>query len=268
MDVMKLGFIGFGRMGSLLGNALVNSGAISGQNLYINDIALLNPERLPEGVKVVKTPQEAINQSDMVFICVKPTEVISLIKDLGFDSNKLVVSIAVGVTLSQLSKHVGDQVIRIIPSYTQKVFQGIILYAAHENLKTDKLSRILSLLNLVGHPLLLDESKFELAADVSSCAPAFWAFMLDTVIQEAVTRGLPKEIAGEIALQTLIGSSQAFLKENDLASVPQQVATPGGITAEGMEVLKAHFPDLIKQVFDRTLAKYDKLSQILNKQSE
>ena len=110
MDI-KLGFIGTGNMGTAIIKSIVKSGVIPAGEIYIYDI---DKERLDKlagetGAKIVKSEGEIVEKSDIIILAVKPNTVKTALESCidRFDSKKILVSIAVGLSISYYKKIIG-----------------------------------------------------------------------------------------------------------------------------------------------------------------
>jgi pyrroline-5-carboxylate reductase len=80
--------------------------------------------------------------------------------------------------------------------------------------------------------------------------------MADTFVREATRLGLSKVLAQRITTMAMLGTSKILVQESHLERVIDHVATPGGITREGIEVLEKEFPHTVKEIFRVTGKKY------------
>ncbi|MEW6610252.1 MAG: pyrroline-5-carboxylate reductase [Patescibacteria group bacterium] len=255
---ITIGFIGFGRMGAVLGGALVDSGAVRARDMVVYDQDRTK-RRLLKGARWTYSAQEVVDRARTVFLCVRPLDVAEVARSITVHKDTIVISIAVGVRLSLLRRWFGNNVMRVIPSYTQKVRSGVLLYYHRKVVNQQGVKNIINLLKHTGDPIFVQEKLFEAATDLSSCSPAFWAYMVEAFVREATRLGLPRTTAQRIATQSLLGTAKILVQENDLTRVIDHVATPGGITREGVNALEQDFPATVKKVFLVTEKKYSSL---------
>jgi len=260
-------------MGSVLGQALIASKTVKPEQVVVYDHGA-DKKHFHRGIRFVKNEQEVVDDANVIFLCVRPLEVVDVARGLrplqpplgkGAKKNQfpIIISIAAGVSLTSLQKYFGSYVIRIMPSYTQRVLAGPILYCRNDKTSPHTLEQMVQLMRFVGDPMEVPEKFLETATDLTGCSPAFWAYLLHVFIEEAARRGLPREVAERAAKLSMHASVQAFMNEKDLITVVDCVATPGGITREGVRVLEREFPKTMKRVFDATERKYRKLHQFL-----
>ena len=105
----KLGFIGSGKMASAIIKGLIKSKFVTPENIIATQ---LEPETLMQktkelGIKVILDNKELVKSSDVIFLAVKPNQVLDILAEIseGLLSDKLIVSIAAGITTEKLEKN-------------------------------------------------------------------------------------------------------------------------------------------------------------------
>ncbi len=259
-----IGFIGYGRMGSILGGALVESGCARPGEIVVFEKDRGKKRKLRQ-FALADSAQEVADRAKVVFVCVRPLEVREVAKSIVTKKNTIIISIAAGVNLAILERMFGLPVMRVIPSYTQKALSGVLLYCHAKGLDRQSVGKILKLLKCIGEPIEVQEKLLEIATDLSSCSPAFWAYLAEAFIHEASRLGLPYAIAQRITTQSLLGTAKILVHESRLERIIDHVATPGGITREGIEALEKEFPYTVKEVFRVTGKKYSLLRHSLDR---
>jgi len=90
---------------------------------------------------------------------------------------------------------------------------------------------------------------------VMSCAPAYAALFAETLIDAGEQAGLPRQDATLMVAETLAGTGE-LLHEREPHEVRDAVASPGGITEAGLEVLEREgFAAALKASVETTLEK-------------
>src|SRR3989338_5840155 len=262
----KIGFIGFGRMGSILGGAFVESGCAHPREIVVFD-KHSGQRREFRRYDLAGSAQEVVERASVVFVCVRPLDVREVARSVKIEKDTIIVSIAAGVSPAFLRRWFGKNIIRVIPSYTQKALAGVLLYCYRKDFSLQKVARIVKLLQFIGEPIAVPELWLEIATDLSSCSPAFWAYLASAFTNEAVRLGLPRGTAQSITAQALLGSAKILVGGEKFENVIDHVATPGGITREGIEVLEEEFPHIVKEIFTVTGKKYSLLRKQIEKSS-
>ena len=100
----------------------------------------------------------------------------------------------------------------------------------------------------------LPESSIDAATAVMSCGPAFYALVIEALVDAGVAHGLPPDMAATMAVESMAGTA-AVLREggHDTRALRARVTSPGGMTARGLAALerggvRAAFEDAVAAV--------------------
>ena len=93
----------------------------------------------------------------------------------------------------------------------------------------------------VGQVVEVPESLMDAVTGVSGSGPAYVALMVEALADGGVAAGLPRAIASQLALQTVLGTAQ-LMAETELhpAILKDRVTSPGGTTIAGVSMLEAN----------------------------
>ena len=107
----------------------------------------------------------------------------------------------------------------------------------------------------------MKESQLGLADELSGCAPAFYAAILNNFAEAVKKHGdlTPAEIK-EIMVVTFYGTAKLFLdRKVGFTELITRVATPGGITEEGVKILDRELPAMFDEMLTATMNKREKI---------
>jgi pyrroline-5-carboxylate reductase len=268
----KIGFIGIGAMGRMLLEGFLRSGA-----LLENEILLStkNPDKLKEAAKNwpgIRTGsnREVVRDSDVIIICVKPLqvrEVLAEIRDV-LRPEKHLVSIAGCVTLKELETFHAGPVTRFIPTYVSEVGEGVSLVCHNAKCGPAEREGVRRLGSSISTVKEIRESEFEVAADLTSCAPGLFSAIFDEFTRAALRHSsLDPADAREMVAATLSGFAKLLHeKEIDFNGVIEKVATKEGITQEGVDVFREDLPKVFDRVFEKTLGKHEIIQEKVREQ--
>ncbi|MBP1999126.1 competence protein ComER [Paenibacillus shirakamiensis] len=270
---MQIAFIGTGSMGGLLIESFLRSGALQPKQITASSRTLSKVERLSArypGLKTASSNVQAALHSDIIFLCVKPLDfqsVLSELKDVVTEE-QIVVSITSPILLAHLESILPSKAAKIIPTITHSVLSGASLCMYGERIRPEDRLLLEQLFSSVGTPVPIPETQVRTASDISSCGPAFLAYILALWADAAESRsGLDRNTAIQLGAQMLLGTGRLLTEGGfTVEQLQQRVAVPGGVTAEGLQVLQEHlfqvFPELIKTTtrkHEHDLIKLDKL---------
>ncbi|OXM15520.1 late competence protein ComER [Paenibacillus herberti] len=260
---MKVGFIGTGSMGSLLVGAFVRSGAIEASDIVVTNRTFQKAERLAAGhpgMVAVSSNREAIQQSDCLFLCIKPGEFKSVLKELQpyAREDQIIVSITSPILISHLEDQLPCRIAKVIPSITNDVLSGVSLCMFGSRMTVADCCMLEGLLSHISEPLLIDEQYTRVVSDLSSCGPAFIAFLAQGLIDAAVEiTGIDPDEAVAITSAMLLGTGK-LLTEGGMTpnTLIKRVSVPGGITQQGLQVLRKETDGMFQKLIRTTHEKY------------
>jgi pyrroline-5-carboxylate reductase len=269
----EVGFIGYGSMGRMLVDGLLSSSAVAPSDMII---ATRTPAKLDSlawrwpGIAVTGDNRLAACETRILFICVKPLDTLPVLLDLitivSLETH--IVSIAACVTISDLERVFGGKITKVIPSITSEVHEGVSLVCHNSKVHSGDAARVEALLRSISQIEKIPESDFEVATDLTSCAPGMIAAMFENFVGAALRHGdLPLEVARRMVVSTLLGTAKLLAERNmGFSELIDRVATKGGITEEGVKVLNRHLPVVFDEVFEKTLAKHETVKEMVKNQ--
>ncbi|MGD9592424.1 MAG: pyrroline-5-carboxylate reductase [Candidatus Berkiella sp.] len=267
----KIGIIGGGHMGSSLVGGLLQQ-QVKANDLLVADnnpstLKLLNDKW---GVSTFNSTHEIVSKVDILVLAVKPQQFKALLQDINkqFDATKtLVISIAAGITTTQIIKWLANphcELVRAMPNTPALVGAGITGLYATPNVGASKKQQAQDLLGAVGETVWIkDESLMDVVTALSGSGPAYFYYLMETLINSATTLGLSHEVASKLTLQTAVGSAKmAQLSKEEIATLRAQVTSKGGTTEAGIAALKdGKLQDLITKTLQAATKRGKALSQ-------
>jgi len=244
-EVSTIGFIGGGNMAEALIKGIVASGIYEPENVLVSDIRADRLEFLADiyGVTVAESNSQLAAQAGTVVLSVKPQmmiEVLEGVKD-AIGSNKLVISIAAGITVANIAAVLGEvAIIRVMPNTPALIGQGASALYANERAKPS-LEKALSVFSSVGKAVVVDdEDLIDAVTAVSGSGPAYFFLLMEEMINAGVELGLSEAVAKDLVLQTAKGAGLLAVEADDRGEGPaelrRKVTSPGGTTEAAIKV--------------------------------
>jgi len=261
--MVRIGFIGTGSMGGLLIEAFLQSGALRPEQITASNRTAAKADKLAAdypGLRVARSNIEVVENSEIVFLCVKPAEfkrVLDEIRKATLPSH-IVVSITSPVLIRQLEEKLPCKIVKMIPSVTNRVRSGAALCMYGSRLSDADRDAVEQLLSFISTPVRIAEKYTRVCSDISSCGPAFFAFFLQKLIDAAVQEtGLPRDLAARLAGEMALGTARLLTDGGfSCEEVQKRVAVPGGITAEGLNLLNIELDGVFNRLLRVAHAKY------------
>jgi pyrroline-5-carboxylate reductase len=179
-------------------------------------------------------------RADLLVLCHKPAQLRTVAAEIAPHVRGAVASILAATPLAALREaYAGTPVYRFIPSLPVEVRQGAVVQAAAETQNAELDAQVAALFAELGTLVVLDEALVDVAMGLMSCAPAYVALVAEAQIDAGVRRGIPSAQGGELVVQTLAGTAELLRRRgNDTMAVRREVASPGGLTARGLDALE------------------------------
>lgn len=242
----SIGFIGAGRMATALAGGVVQAGVATAEQILASDAsneALAQFESAIPGVKTQDTNEMVAEQAGVIVLAVKPQMMDAVLAGLRsvVRGDKLLVSIAAGVTIARLSAPFkrGVRVVRVMPNTPCLIGHGASAYSLGENATPEDASLVSTLLSAVGAAYEVSESQLDAVTGLSGSGPAFVYTAIEALTDAGVKEGLPREIAAQLAARTVVGAGEMVLTTGQHpALLRDQVTSPGGTTAAGLAALE------------------------------
>jgi pyrroline-5-carboxylate reductase len=221
-------------------------------------ITVIDPfvERLPAGVTLLRALADGDAQPDILVLAVKPQQ-LGAVRDVFAakpGAPRLLLSILAGVECATLSSAFSaDMTVRAMPNLPVSIGEGVTaLFSDDADDKArDVAASLLTPLGLI--EWISDEALFDAVTALSGCGPGFLFRFIDAMAAAGVALGLPEDQAGRLAVATVKGSGLLAAQSNESPAVlADRVASPGGSTREGLNVLDAD--DALKRLLRDTLA--------------
>ncbi|GAA4814406.1 pyrroline-5-carboxylate reductase [Nocardioides caeni] len=237
--------VGAGVMGETLLSGLIRAGR-SAADLVVVEKREERAAELAEryGVPVVADVAAAA-EADTVLLVVKPQDMADVLAEIApaLRPGQLLVSLAAGITTSFIESHVpeGVAVVRVMPNTPALVDEGMAAISAGTHCDDAHLAEATDLLRSVGRVVEVPEKQQDAVTAISGSGPAYVFFVVEAMIEAGVHLGLPRTVAHELAVQTLVGSAIMLRETNEHPAVlREQVTSPGGTTAAALRELEVH----------------------------
>jgi pyrroline-5-carboxylate reductase len=245
--IIRAAFIGGGNMGGALIRGLIARG-LSSQNISVGEAHQQRRITLADelGVHVTADNREAVAGADLVVLAVKPQDMASTTQALAAvfaQRPPLVLSIAAGIRVADIERWCGAgvPVARAMPNRPALNNAGASALYGPASLSEPHRALAAEVLGAVGTTVWVrDEAALDVVTALSGSGPAYFFLLTELMVDAAVSLGLERASAQELALQTLFGSGQmARASDGDLARLRAEVTSKGGTTEAAVRSFEA-----------------------------
>lgn len=272
---MRVVFIGGGNMGRALVGGLLAQGRPADQLSVIElDAAARSRLHREFGVNVESTlTDETAGSAEVIVLAVKPQHLRSAAESLvPFLAGQLIVSIAAGVRIADLSRWLGGytQVVRAMPNTPALLRLGITGLYADPGVTPAERARASEIVNAVGQSLWCErEQQLDAVTAVSGSGPAYVFYLLEAMIAAAEALGFTPDQARQLAFSTAAGATTLAAQSSDsVAALRAQVTSKGGTTEAAVAVLEQHgVKSILIAAIEAANARAAELGDLLGKNS-
>jgi pyrroline-5-carboxylate reductase len=242
---MKIAVIGAGVMGEAMISAILEHGAAGEGDICACDIDASRLTAVGQSCKVNCTSDvtTAIADSDVVVLSIKPQSMSKVLDELKgkLKPDQLVLSIVAGAKMGTIRKALAhDRVVRVMPNTPAQIGAGMSVWTATDTVDQKQRQATQSVLGAMGKELYVSDEKYiDMATAISGSGPAYIFLLMESLIDAGVHIGLPRPMAEELVMQTVLGSARMAMESGKHpADLRNAVTSPGGTTAEGLLALE------------------------------
>lgn len=216
-----------------------------------------------------------VKEGAMIILGVEPDVYQDVLAEEGMRealSGKILVSLVGGVSLAKLKSAIYGvnaaaqldsqkqcQIIRVTPNTASAVRDSVslIIQEGDEPYPSSTLNPVYSLFLRVGAVKVWPASLAGVGGTLCASSPAFFALLLEGAVDSAVELGINRAEALTMAAASMRGAAALVTSGEEPEEIRRKVATPGGSTERGLNVLneggaKKLISEAIKKTATRT----------------
>lgn len=253
----RLAIVGCGTMGEAIVGGLLRAGVYAPGEVIVTARRTEAAEALRQrhGVAVTLDNLAAVSGAEMVVLTVKPQRIHKVLLLPGIVdalAGKTVISIAAGVTLTQLASWLpASAVIRAMPNTPCLINEGMTVLARGPGVGDAAVAATVRVFETVGRCVEVEDKLMDAVTSLGASGPAFVYVMIEAMADGGVMMGLPRALALEIAAQVFQGAARMVLQTSrHPAALKDQVTTPAGCTIAGILTME---DGRIRSVLARTI---------------
>lgn len=240
-------FIGGGNMATSLVGGLIADHYIA-DRITVSDPSAERRDWLEQkfGVQTCADNQAAVAEADVVVLAVKPQVMREVVTDLAPALAKrrpLVVSVAAGVREEAISRWLGydGPVVRCMPNTPALLQSGVSALYPNDQVDAGQRDIAESILRAVGTVIWIDdETLMNTVTAISGSGPAYFFRVMESLEEAAVARGLERDKARLLVIETALGAARMALEsDDDPGTLRAKVTSRGGTTAAALDAFES-----------------------------
>lgn len=233
-----IGFIGAGNMGGAMAKACAK---VNGGNVWIYDV---NPNvythfEPSETMHTAVTMDELMAQCHIVVLSVKPQfyeEVCMSIKD-KISKDQLIVTVAPSYDIASLKMLLGNvKLIRTMPNTPALIGEGVTAYCFEEGgIEKSDIEAFEMYFSSFGKLISVKEQLMPAVVAASGSSPAYGYMFIEAMADAAVSMGMPRAMAYEVAAMSIKGACEMILQTGKHpGELKDAVTSPAGTTIKAV----------------------------------
>ena len=232
-------------MATALVGGVIQAGAFAPEDILVSDcyadaVAALS---VKTGATAASDNAALATGADALMLCVKPSDALDALRGVREAlAGKLVISIVAGLSLAKLAEAAGPSVrlVRVMPNTPALIHQGAAAFALGSTATEADASLVNRIFSSVGRAVQVKEQLLDAVTGLSGSGPAYVYLMIEALSDGGVLMGLPRDLALQLAAQTVAGAAGMVLQSGQHPAVlKDQVTSPGGTTIAGLEEMEA-----------------------------
>ncbi|MCD8509960.1 MAG: pyrroline-5-carboxylate reductase [Bacillus sp. (in: Bacteria)] len=261
MEKTNILIVGAGRMGEAIIAGLMkttsnNSGRITVANRSDKD--RLDSLKDTYGIHTTQDWVKEVHNHEVVLLASPPNTQEKQLDLLKNEINgQLIITVAAGIDPTYMEKRLpeGTPVCWIMPNTAAQIGKSMSTYVYGRAVTETHKRQCQLILNAIGYSEELTENQVHDLTAITGSAPAFVYTFVQALEKAAVDNGVTNEQARKLVTKMLIGSAEMLDAGFDPGQLTDQVASPGGSTAEGLKILeKESFQQIIQLAVKATNA--------------
>ncbi|CDH52168.1 pyrroline-5-carboxylate reductase [Lichtheimia corymbifera JMRC:FSU:9682] len=229
--------------------------------------------------------EQAVEGANVVVLAVKPqvlhNVMTTLAPSLTKDSSTLIISIAPGITTSDMVQWLRDAtqektttaaIVRCMPNTPALIGEGAVGLYASEAVSDEQRQTAVSIMHAFAKEVswVTNESMMETVTGISGSGPAYFFLIMEAMQNAAVKAGLIPEVAKALTLQTCLGAARmAQESDDDLATLRRKVTSPKGTTEAAINSLESnHIRKIMEEAVLTAQQRGHEIAEELRQQQE
>ena len=256
--MFKIAIIGCGNMGLTYAKSFLQFNLVTRENLLLVARDEKHKQDLADmdiGVCVAGISSQ-VADCGVIVVAVKPQDFNTVVDDLKriLLPHNVVLSVMAGITVETIQKALDHEVIiRAMPNTPAQLGMGVTAFTGSSNVNIHQVSIIDNLLSTTGRTIFLeDEQQLDAVTALSGSGPAYFFYIVKSMIEAGKEMGLEESTAAMLVKQTMLGSfhlmNQSPKRLDELISA---VTSKGGTTEAALKTFNARKIDdsLMKAIF-------------------
>lgn len=236
-------FIGAGNMARSLIGGLIASGFDKQKIIATDSIPeQCNAMTSQFGIQSTQDNNQAIQQSDIVVLCVKPQILKNVCHEIApaiQQKNPLILSVVAGVQSEDINHWLGGglAIVRTMPNTPALIQTGAAGLFANAQVNPTQKEQAENILRAAGLALWVEtEAQLDAVTALSGSGPAYYFLFMEAMQEAGEQLGLSAKTAQLLTMQTAFGAAKMAMETSqDCQQLRKNVTSPNGTTEKAIQ---------------------------------
>jgi pyrroline-5-carboxylate reductase len=244
LSTKKFAILGVGNMGGALLKGLIDTKAADPSRVTVHNRRTERTNEIAKrfGVHSATSNADCVTGADIVILAVKPQILPRVLEEIrGATPDPLYVSVAAGISTERIERILGGpaRVVRAMPNTPALIHEGATGLSAGQHASSSDLELGVAIFEKVGRVSVVDEVHLDAVTGLSGSGPAYIMLIIEAFADAGVKVGLSREVALELAVQTIRGSARLLQETGEHpGKLKDMVTSPGGTAIAGLHTLE------------------------------
>jgi pyrroline-5-carboxylate reductase len=267
---MNISIIGYGTMGAMLLKNIMKSDlsirvTVSNRSKIEDRLVSDNiiDNTLADNFKNITVEydyKKAVSGADIIFLCVQPKACIDILSEISSEIpiNSLLISIAADLTIKNIEKYFSGKIMRIMPTLTSNINLGTTLLVQNRKVDFSDLELVKNLFGPCFNFMIVEEASMDTLSGITSCGPGIFSAIFNEYIKSICRiKELDESLVAELTIDSIISTCLLSKEsEKNFQGILSEVATIGGVTEKGAEVLFQTLPNVFEEMNSAMLSRH------------
>ncbi len=242
----KIAIVGCGTIGEALVRGMLSAGFAKTAQIQVSTRSPERAQMLHRSLGIVAGTdnRRTAEGADVVVLAVKPSLALPVLDEMAGELSArqaMVISVAAAITTLQLEQAIERRtgafgaVVRAMPNTPALIGKGMTALAQGRKVSAAQAEIARHLFLSIGRAVMVEERYLDAVTGLSASGPAFIYMVIESLAEGGVRVGLSRELALELAAQTVVGAGSMVLETQEHpAKLKDAVTTPAGCTVDGL----------------------------------
>lgn len=243
-------FYGAGSMAEAIARGLLNQELVASKQVSMLNRS--NKERQQElhmqyGIQTAmqgKTNEQYLQEASIIFLAMKPKDAVEALRWLKplLAPNVLVISVIAGLSISAIERLLGAEtaIVRTMPNTSSTIGLGATGISYSKAVTEKQRFMTETMFESIGVQVVIEENLQDAVTSISGSGPAYFYYIMETMIKGAEQAGISSEQARQLVVQTALGAASMVNTTGEApAELRRKVTSPNGTTQAAIETMAA-----------------------------